>query len=188
MLGERPVMDDKNAIEKCRSGDTEAFRHVVERYQSEAIGHASAILGNREDAKDAVQEAFIDAFQSLTRFDLERRFYPWFYIILRNRCYKLAHGRKQREVTTADEMEILAPATTVKPEESMLLDQCLLELTAQDRELITLRHLDGLSYQELAQRLEVPEGTIMSRLYHARKKLRDKLARHSFTGFARVEL
>lgn len=181
-------MDDKAAIERCKSGDTEEFRHLVERYQSEAIGHATAILGNHEDAKDAVQEAFIDVFQALDRFDLDRSFYPWFYIILRNRCYKLTRVRKQCEVSSSDEMEILAPTKTVKPEESMLLDQCLLELPAQDRELITLRHLDGLSYQELAERLEVPQGTIMSRLYHARKKLRDKLTRRSFSGFARVEL
>ena len=180
-------MDDHAAIERCRGGDNEAFRHIVEHYQSEAIGHATAILGNHEDALDAVQEAFIDAFQALGRLDLSRRFYPWFYVILRNRCYKLAYGRKKREMGNLNEMEILAPAANIRPEESMLLEQAMLELPTEDRELITLRHLDGLSYQELAERLEVPQGTIMSRLYHARKKLRDRLARHSFTGL-RVEL
>ena len=175
-------MDDHAAIERCRAGDNEAFRHIVERYQAEAIGHATAILGNQEDALDAVQEAFIDAFQALDQVELSRRFYPWFYVILRNRCYKLAHGRKKREMSNSDEMEILAPAPTIRPEDSMLLEQAMLELPAEDRELITLRHLDGLSYQELAERLEVPQGTIMSRLYHARKKLRDMLARLSFTG------
>jgi len=179
-------MDDKEAIEKCRTGDTEAFRHLVQHYQSEAIGHASAILGNREDAMDAVQEAFIDAFQSLDQFDLNRSFYPWFYVILRNRCYKLAQVRRRGELSSSDDMEILAAGPGVRPEESMLLERCLLELPVQDRELITLRHLDGLSYQELSERLAVPQGTIMSRLYHARRKLRDKLARHSFTGFARL--
>lgn len=180
-------MDDHAAIERCRAGDNEAFRHIVERYQAEAIGHATAILGNHEDALDAVQEAFIDAFQALDQIDLSRRFYPWFYVILRNRCYKLAHGRKKRELSSSDEMEILAPATSIRPEESMLLEEAMLELPTEDRELIMLRHLDGLSYQELAERLEVPQGTIMSRLYHARKKLRDRLARHSFTGL-KVEL
>ena len=175
-------MDDHAAIERCRAGDNEAFRYIVERYQAEAIGHATAILGNQEDALDAVQEAFIDAFQALDQLDLSRRFYPWFYVILRNRCYKLVHGRKKREMSNSDEMEILAPAPTIRPEDSMLLEQAMLELPAEDRELITLRHLDGLSYQELAERLEVPQGTIMSRLYHARKKLRDRLARLSFTG------
>ncbi len=181
------MMDDQTAIEKCRAGYKEAFRHLVERYQAEAIGHAIAILGNREDALDAVQEAFIDCFQALDRVDLTRRFYPWFYVILRNRCYKLFHGLKKREIGTLDEMEILAPAASIQPEESMLLEEAMLELPTEDRELITLRHLDGLSYQELAERLEVPQGTIMSRLYHARKKLRDRLARRSFTGL-KVEL
>lgn len=180
-------MDDHAAITRCRAGDNEAFRHIVERYQAEAIGHGTAILGNHEDALDAVQEAFIDAFQALDQLDLSRRFYPWFYVILRNRCYKLAHSRKKREMSSSDEMEILAPAANIRPEESMLLEQAMLELPIEDRELITLRHLEGLSYQELAERLEVPQGTIMSRLYHARKKLRDKLARRSFTGL-KVEL
>ena len=178
------MMDDQAAIEKCRAGDMEAFRHVVEHYQAEAIGHAVAILGNREDAMDAVQEAFIDTFQALDRLDLTRRFYPWFYAILRNRCYKLAAGRKRREVSSSDGIEILAPTSNFRPEDTMLLEQAMFELPAEDRELITLRHLDGLSYQELAERLEVPQGTIMSRLYHARKRLREKLKRHSFTGFS----
>jgi len=178
------MMDDQAAIERCRAGDKEAFRHIVEHYQAEAIGHAVAILGNREDALDAVQEAFIDTFQALDRLDLTRRFYPWFYIILRNRCYKLAAGRKRREVSGSDGMEILAAISNIQPEDKMLLEQAMFELPTEDRELITLRHLDGLSYQELAERLEVPQGTIMSRLYHARKRLREKLARHSFTGFS----
>lgn len=178
-------MDDKTAINRCRAGDKEAFRSVVERYQAEAIGHAVAILGNREDAMDAVQEAFIDAFQGLDRLDLTRRFYPWFYVILRHRCYKLAAGRNRREVSSTDELEVLAPVANIRPEDTMLLEQAMFELPAEDRELITLRHLDGLSYQELAERLEVPQGTIMSRLYYARKKLRARLERHSFTGFAK---
>lgn len=175
-------MDDQAAIERCRAGDSDAFCHVVESYQAEAIGHATAILGNHEDALDAVQEAFIDAFQALGSLDSTRRFYPWFYVILRNRCYKLAHGRKKREMGSSDEMEILAPTAAISPEHSMLLEQAMLELEREDRELITLRHLDGLSYQELAARLEVPQGTIMSRLFHARKKLRARLARYSFKG------
>lgn len=177
-------MDDPLAIRQCRAGDKEAFRHLVERYQAQAIGHAISILGNREDALDAVQEAFIDAYQALGRFDLERRFYPWFYIILRNCCYKLAAGRKKRETSSSDELVMLATTPTMRPEETLLLERAMLKLKAEERELITLRHLDGLSYEELAERLEVPLGTIMSRLYHARKRLREKLARHSFTGFS----
>ena len=81
-------MDDQTAIEKCRAGDKEASRHLVEHYQAEAIGHTIAILDNRGDTMDAVQEAGIDAYQALGRLDLTRRFYPWFYVILRNRLFQ----------------------------------------------------------------------------------------------------
>jgi RNA polymerase sigma-70 factor (ECF subfamily) len=161
-------MDDQAAIERCRCGERDAFRFLVERHQSQAIGHAMAILRNREDALDCLQEAFLDAFQGLSRFDITRRFYPWFYILLRNRCYKLANRR--REAAPLDEVTLLAPGG-----ESPELEQALHSLDAEERELITLRHLDGLSYAELAERLEIPVGTVMSRLYHARRKMRDRL-------------
>jgi len=161
-------MEDGDAIERCRRGQRDAFRFLVERYQSQAIGHAIAILGNREDALDCLQEAFLDAFQAMSRFDASRSFYPWFYILLRNRCYKLANRR--RESTPLDEVAILAPAG-----ESPELEEALQSLDSKDRELITLRHLDGLSYAELGERLEIPVGTVMSRLYHAPRKMRIKL-------------
>ena len=87
------MMDDLTAIEKCRNGEKEAFRFLVEDYQNQAIGHAMAILGNREDALDAVQEAFIDAFQALKNFDPARRFYPWFYVLhgLANGAYRVVY-------------------------------------------------------------------------------------------------
>lgn len=175
-------MDDPAAIRRCRAGDKDAFRYIVERYQAEAIGHAIAILADREDALDAVQEAFIDAYQALDRFESGRRFYPWFYVILRNCCYKLATTRRKREASSLDGTEILAPTGGISAEDAILLERTLLELSSDERELITLKHFDGLSYQEMAERLDIPEGTVMSRLYHARKRLRQRLARHSFTG------
>lgn len=166
-------MDDAIAIEKCRNGDKDAFRYLVERYQAQSFSHAIAILGNREDALDAVQEAFVDAFQALERFDTTRRFYPWFYVLLRNRCYK-ATARK-REAVSIEETEILAPQPELRREEQFALEKALLELSREDRELITLKYLDGLSYSEIAERLEIPRGTVMSRLYYARKQLQARL-------------
>ena len=171
-------MDDSLAIQKCQAGDWEAFRHLVEKYQARSVGHALAIVGNRDDALDAVQEAFFDAFQALGGFDQERQFYPWLYAILRNRCFKLLAGRKWLEVSSLGEIqtEILAPVSSLSPEELLALEQALLALSPEDRELITLKHLDGLSYRELAERLEIAEGTVMSRLYYARQRLREQLA------------
>jgi RNA polymerase sigma-70 factor (ECF subfamily) len=169
-------MNDLAAIKKCRARDWEAYRYLVEKYQARAIGHALAIVGNREDSLDAVQEAFIDAFQALDRFDLERQFYPWFYTILRNRCFKLLANRKRLEMRSLDQLEILAPTGERSPDELLALEQALLKLTPEERELITLKHLDGLSYQDLAERLGVAPGTVMSRLYYARQRLKEYLA------------
>src|SRR6476660_9239153 len=101
-------MDDPVAIKRCKGGDKDAFRYLVERYQREAMGHALAILADREDALDVVQEAFFDAYQAIGRFDTSRQFYPWFYTILRNRCFKLIAGRKKRVGMILDEEMILA--------------------------------------------------------------------------------
>jgi RNA polymerase sigma-70 factor (ECF subfamily) len=171
-------MDDLSKIEKCKAGQTDAFYHLVKKYQSEAIGHAVAILGNREDALDAAQEAFLAAYETLERFDTSRRFYPWLYTILRNRCYKILASRKKYAAISLDKVEILAqPASDSSGIEVAIWEQALCEISPEDRELLTLKHLDGLHYNELAERLEIPSGTVMSRLYYARKRFREKVAR-----------
>lgn len=167
--------DDEIAIEKCRNGEREAFRHLVEKYQRQAISYATAILGSREDALDAAQEAFIDAFRALKQFDSSRPFYPWFYVLLRNRCFKLA--ARKRETESIDETVIVAPNSTAQSERILALENALRSLDMEDREIVTLKYFDGLSYNELAERLQIPKGTVMSRLFHARRKLQAKLER-----------
>ena len=166
-------MNDVTAIISCKSGDRESFRHLVEAYQRQAAAHATAILGNREDAADATQEAFVDAFRALKSFDENRPFYPWFYVLLRNRCYKMTARR--RDADNIDETEIVV--RTMGNEESIALDRALLSLDREDREIVTLKYFDGLSYEELAARLQIPKGTVMSRLFHARRRLRERLER-----------
>jgi RNA polymerase sigma-70 factor (ECF subfamily) len=166
-------MDDAAAIEKCQNGEKDAFRFLVASYQKQAARHAAAILGSYEDAPDAVQEAFIDAYQALKNFDKTRRFYPWFYVLLRNRCFKMTARRKETE--SLEETGILAPQSGVSREERFALEAALLALGQEDREIIALKYLDGFSYQEIADFLKIPRGTVMSRLFHARRKLQAKL-------------
>lgn len=168
-------MEDHEAIMRCKGGDADAFRHLVARYQGVALGHACAILADREDARDAAQEAFVDAFRALDRFDEGRRFYPWLYTILRNRCLKLIAERKARRPASIEELEILAPVSAVPPEDLLALERALGELSPEDREVITLRHFDGFSYAEIAALLAIPQGTVMSRLFNARRRLRERL-------------
>ena len=170
---------DEAAIRRCRTGQSDAFRLLVQRYQSEALAHALAILRNREDALDAVQDAFVDAYRALDRFDTRRPFYPWFYVLLRNRCYKLLAERRKHPATTdlaQHDCAILEGGADTTP-----IEHALAALSAQDREIITLKHLDGLTYRELAERLGIPVGTVMSRLYYARKRLRERLDRSART-------
>jgi RNA polymerase sigma-70 factor, ECF subfamily len=168
-------MDERTAIEKVQRGEKEAFRFLVESCQNQAVAHAFAILRNREDAEDAAQEAFIDAFRALKKFDNSKRFYPWFYVLLRHRCYKRANQRVETE--NLEELEIVQPRAGLPREEQIALDRALLGLASEDREIICLKYLDGLSYDELAEHLEIPRGTVMSRLFYARKALQAKLER-----------
>jgi len=171
-------MDDLAAIDKYRAGETEAFNHLVKKYQSQALGHAVAILGSREDALDAVQQAFLDAYRTLEKFDSSRRFYPWLYTILRNHCFNILASRKKHAAVSLDEVDILEqPKNGARSSEVALLERAMRELSSEDRELLTLKHLDGLRYEELSERLGIPSGTVMSRLYYARKRLAEKVLR-----------
>ena len=166
-------MEDAEAIKKCQLGDREAFRHLVDRYQKRAVAHAVAILLNREDAEDAVQEAFIDAFKAIGRFDTARTFYQWFCVLLRNRCYKMTARRRPTE--NLDDVQLLASQPATVEDTRLALEKALHSLTREEREIVSLKYFSGLSYDELAAHLQIPRGTVMSRLFYARQRLQNKL-------------
>jgi RNA polymerase sigma-70 factor (ECF subfamily) len=167
-------MDDAAAVHACRQGEPEAFRILVERYQPRALGHARALTGNDADAADAAQDAFVDAFRNLARFDPQQPFYPWFYVLLRNRCFK----QRTRRATRHESGELPERAGTHGDSPEALLDMrtALDRLDGEDRELILLKHMDGWTYDEIAARLGIPRGTVMSRLFAARRRLQHVLS------------
>jgi RNA polymerase sigma-70 factor (ECF subfamily) len=170
----KKVMHDAEAIRRCREGEVEVFRHLVHRYQRRALAHARALTGNDADAADAAQSAFLDAFRHVRRFDETREFYPWFYVLLRNRCFK---GVRSKDRPNADQpVEPAAPGLSA-PEDLYDLRTALDRLRPDERELIVLKHLDGWTYDELAERLQIPRGTVMSRLFHARQRLKVLMSR-----------
>lgn len=167
-------MDDAEAIKRCQQGDQEAFRHLVEHYQQRAVAHATAILFDRDDAQDAVQEAYIDAFKAIGTFDTSRTFYQWFYVLLRNRCYKMTARRRPTE--DLDTVQLLASQPGISDDTRFALEKALHSLTREEREIISLKYFSGLSYDELATHLQIPRGTVMSRLFYARQRLQGKLS------------
>ena len=162
------TMDDASATRVCLEGDVDAFRHFVDRYQNRALAHARVLTRHEADAADATQEAFVDAFRNLGTFDPTRHFYAWFYVLLRNRCFK----QRSRRGTRAESG--LATVAAVDPgvsEGHLDLWRAIDRLSPDDAELIVLKHLEGWTYEELSNALEIPRGTVMSRLYIARQRL-----------------
>src|SRR5262245_2854337 len=161
-------MDDTAAIRTCRAGNVDAFRHFVDRYQDRALAHARLLTRNAADAADAAQEAFVDAFRSLSTFDPNRPFYAWFYVLLRNRCFKQTSRRRTRSESA------VLPERPVQPgvsERQLDLWRAIDRLPPDAAELIVLKHIEGWTYEELSTTLGIAQGTVMSRLHAARQQL-----------------
>ncbi len=184
---------DGELIEKTRSGDRAAFQTLVERYQRRIYAVAYGLLGNREDALDAVQEAFIKAYRSLDRFKGKSSFYTWLYRITANTAIDLGRKASRRdEIEFREEIEQdeekgnypIAPSAEdpasrlMKKELGELIDGAIQELPHEQRTAIVLREIEGLSYREIAEVMRCSQGTVMSRIHYARKKLRELLEPH----------
>ncbi|MBD3236844.1 MAG: sigma-70 family RNA polymerase sigma factor [Candidatus Eisenbacteria bacterium] len=173
--------EERALILRCQRGDRRAFEPIVSRHMRQATAFALAWTGNAEDALDLSQEAFVRAFRAIARFDPDRPFYPWFYTILRNLCLNhLSRAARLMEVPLADNLQ--RAAATPLPDVALerrelrqLVWQALRRLDAKDREILILREFQNLTYAEIAAVLEIPRGTVMSRLHYARRHLRQKL-------------
>jgi len=173
---------ERELVLKCRAGDPRFYEPLVRAYEPQGMGMALGMMGNREDARDALQEAFVRAFQALDQFDLSRPFGPWFFQILRNQCRDQLRSRRvrfRREVPQAPghaETGDPRPGNGGRQEERVaaahLLWGALERLPEEQRELLVLKELQGFRYHEIAVILGIPEGTVASRLFHARKALR----------------
>ena len=170
-------VSDKEAIEACLNGKKEMYRHIVERYKERAYYLALLFTKNREDALDLSQEAFYRAYRSLKDYDPSRPFYSWFYRILKNLCINFVNHQK-RQVRMEEGSEAMVPDLGDRPDEifehnerSAIVWQALKQLDNKDREIILLKDFNDFSYKEIADALDLPIGSVMSRLYYARKRL-----------------
>lgn len=182
---EEKMDEDRDLILQLKKGKMKAFKKLVEKYKKPAFFIALGLVGNREDAYDLSQEAFIRVYGSLDRFDPRHKFFSWFYAILSNLCKNHLRGREIRDRyiknidaemnNQADPMpgpEVLAE----RSERSLRLWQEISKLPYEFKEIIILKHFRGHSYKEISEMLNIPLGSVMSRLYHARKKLKDNLS------------
>lgn len=170
---------DVALVMDIKAGNKKALGKLVERHKKLAYRLAIGLVGNRDDAYDISQEAFLRVYRSADTYDVNQPFLPWFYTIIANLCRTWLRKRSRQEskmIDVTDAPYLLVDATNpesklIKKETIARLRQALLELPFEDREIITLQHFRGMSYDEIAQLLNIPKGTVMSRLYYARKKL-----------------
>jgi RNA polymerase sigma-70 factor (ECF subfamily) len=166
-------VEDAALVERCLGGDQRAFEALVQRHQRSLFTVAARMLGSRDDAADATQNAFVRVYQNLGSYDPRHRFFSWIYRILVNECLNTLRGRRETEspvdcIDTADgPLEALEAA-----ERRRLVQQALMALQPELRAVIVLRHYTGLSYEEIGEALGgLPVKTVKSRLYSARQRL-----------------
>ncbi len=174
------------AMRRCRRGSSGAFEVFVNRYMKDAYFIALGLVGNREDAMDLSQEAFIRAYRNIKHLKPDRRFFPWFYQILKNLCISHLRKRRYRQTSSLDGENCPEPSATAdyfSPEvvagRNELKDkvwQAIGKLDDKHREVIILRHFQNMSYEQIAEALYCNKGTVTSRLYYARKKLEELLS------------
>jgi RNA polymerase sigma-70 factor (ECF subfamily) len=178
-------MDEKELIRRSQSGDGEAFGVLVERYKGKVFSLVYGFSRDRMAADDLAQEVFIKAFYSLPRFKAESGFGTWLYRIAVNHAkdFLRKNRRRQQEVSLQDAGEPALAAPQAGPEESRveeghrnLVREALSRLPEKYRVILTLRDIDGLSYEDIGGILKLTPGTVDSRLHRARRKLREKLA------------
>jgi RNA polymerase sigma-70 factor (ECF subfamily) len=178
--------DDRRLIAECLGGRRDAFGELVSRYQARLYNAAVRLVDSPEDAADVVQDAFLNAYQSLHTFKGDAEFFTWLYRIAFNTAISLK--RKKRAVVSLDaggpdgKLEPDDPSEYIRPgaalersEEEAQLRDALERLSHEHREVLVLKDIEGLKYEEIAEVLGVPIGTIRSRLHRARLELRDLL-------------
>lgn len=167
---------DEGLVQRSLSGDSEAFEMLVRRHQRAMYTVACRMLGSREEARDAVQSAFINAYQHLGSFDPRRRFFSWIYRIVVNECLNLLRARRPVDELSPDIAARGTPFdTAADAERARQVQAALLRLSPDARAVVVMRHYGELSYDEIAQALGVPSTTVKSRLYDARQRLGEML-------------
>jgi len=171
--------DDPTLVRRCLEGDRRAFEGLVLRYQRPVFNAALRMLREPQDAMDVAQTTFMKAFEHLSSYDPSHRFYSWIYRIAVNETLNALTLRKPAaQINDQEPDESAGPERQLEGEQaSQALEDALMRITPELRSVIILRHVMHLSYQDMADILELPTKTVKSRLYSARQLLREHLLR-----------
>jgi RNA polymerase sigma-70 factor (ECF subfamily) len=183
-LSEMP-MDDPALVEALRSGDPQAPRLLIERFQGVVFGLCYRMMNHQQDAEDVAQETFVRALRSMARFDASRPIRPWLLEIAANRC-RTALARRSRRPMLAPAESVAdradpRPAIADPDDLAGALEQAILALRPEYRLVFVLFHEQNLMYEEIAQAVSRPVGTVKTWLHRARAQLAENLSRRGVT-------
>ena len=179
--------DDRRLIADCLGGKRDAFGELVSRYQARLYNAALRLVNSPEDAADVVQDAFLSAYQGLNSFKGDAEFYTWLYRIAFNTAISLKRKRRpslslesharETGIDPDDPSDYVKPSASLeRTEDECRLHAAIARLSSEHRDVLLLKDLEGFKYEEIAEVLGVPIGTIRSRLHRARLELRDLLS------------
>ncbi len=173
-------LSEKEILIRVRKGDRQAFQGIVKCYMQTAYYIALGFVHNQQDALDISQDAFVRAFRKIKQFDTEKRFFPWFYRLLKNLC--LDHIKKRRRLAEVplDEVHVFKEEKDNR-ELKELMWKGIEQLPFEQREVIILRYFRQYSYQEIAEMTGKPMGTVMSSLFYAKKKLKEIMKKYWYS-------
>lgn len=180
---QEPVATERDLILRAQAGESAAFGELVQRYMRRAYFAALGFVGSSEDAMDLSQDAFVRAYRARQRINPDMPFYTWFYQILRRLCFNFIRDRKlhrtklrEQKSWIVDDAVVRArernPQRAIEREQTRLrVRQAIETLPDREREVLVLKEFEGLKYREIAEVVGIPIGTVMSRLYSARRNL-----------------
>ena len=177
-------VSEKKIIEKVLGGDANAFEDLVLKYEKTVYNLALRMVGDRDDASDMTQEAFIKAYGSLSSFRGDSKFSVWIYRIATNVCLDFLRSKSRKQqvsLTVSDDDEdaqLDIPDPKAAPEQQLMqkmsmqsVEEGLKTLPDKQRQILVMRELGGMSYAEIGAALSLEEGTVKSRIFRARKRL-----------------
>jgi len=176
--------DPPGLLDRLRAGEPRAFEELVRGYQHRVFGVAVRMLGNRAEAEEIAQEVFLRAHRAIADFRGDAKLSTWLYGIASRLCLNRLASGDRRRVREGEDLLLRLPSggpdasvELERAEISSALRQAIAELPEERRVVVVLRDLEGLSYEEIAQALELEPGTVRSRLHRARMDLKDKMER-----------